>query len=419
MAKLNKPGNARPSGSEVPEMLFSPIRIGPMELKNRIVMPAMVLGMGMGAGEPGARAFYVERARGGVGAITTAAIDVDALVSEGIAFGRSGPLDAFLQALPLLPEEVHAAGAKMGAQVIISMPPPWNILEDVIANRATIYGKIKVIKPGLPPGSDEAIPEDKKPFEEMTVDDIETVKDKVAKAAARVKAAGFDFVEYHGCHTHFNLLCQALSPLGNHRQDEYGGDISGRMRLGLECMAAARAAVGDGYPIFYRLPAGEAETRGITLEDAKVYAAELQKVVNVIHVSVGPGFSASPLPKEPMGTYAHLAEAIKRCVSIPVIAVGRINTPEVAESILTAGKADMVAIGRQLIVDPFWPMKVAEGRNDEIVACDSCSRCYGAIGQVSVKPGSPICRRNPRAGREADQAEAKGRGSSQGRRRAS
>ena len=398
MAELANPGNTRPSGgSEVPEMLFSPITIGAMELKNRIVMPALVLGMELD--QPRARAFYVERARGGVGAITTAAIDVDALVSEGIAFGRSGPLDAYLQALPRLPEEVHAAGAKIGFQLIISMPPPWNILEDVIANRATIYGKIKVIKPGLPPGSDQAIP-GKKPLDEMTIDEIEIVKDTAAKAAARVKAAGFDFIEYQACHTHFSLLCQALSPLGNHRQDKYGGDLSGRMRLGLECMAAARASVGDGYPIVYRLPAMEAEPGGITLEDATAYAAELEKVVDVIHVSVGPGLSASPLPKEPLGTYAHLAEAIKRRVSIPVIAVGRINTPEVAESILVAGKADMVAIGRQLIADPFWPMKVAEGRIGEIVACDSCSRCYGAIGQVSVKPGSPICRLNPQAGRE-------------------
>jgi 2,4-dienoyl-CoA reductase-like NADH-dependent reductase (Old Yellow Enzyme family) len=107
-----------------------------------------------------------------------------------------------------------------------------------------------------------------------------------------------------------------------------------------------------------------------------------------------------------MGTYAHLAEAIKQHVNIPVIAVGRINTPEVAEAILRDGKADLVAIGRQLIADPFWPRKVVEGHADEIVACDSCSRCYGAIGQVSVKPGAPICRLNPRAGRDGEQPEA-------------
>jgi 2,4-dienoyl-CoA reductase-like NADH-dependent reductase (Old Yellow Enzyme family) len=172
-------------------------------------------------------------------------------------------------------------------------------------------------------------------------------------------------------------------------------------------MATARATVGIGYPLSYRLPALEGEPGGITLENAIAYAVELEKVgVSIIHVSVGPSLSASPLPKEPMGTYAHLAAAVKRHVNIPVIAVGRINTPEVAEAILRHGKADLVAIGRQLIADPFWPRKVAEGHGDEIVPCDSCSRCYGAIGHVSVKPGTPICRLNPRAGREGEQPEA-------------
>ncbi len=402
MVMKKQPGNAGPSHSEVPKMLFSPIRIGELELKNRIVMPAMLLGEGKGADELGARVFYVERAQGGAGAITTGGIEVDALTSEGPAFGRSGSLDDFLKALPVLTEEVHAAGARIGAQLMIVMPPPWSILEDIVANRTTLYGKVnKIIMTGPPPGSDAALPEDKKPFDEMSLDDIEAVKAKTALAAAGAKAAGFDFIDFHGSHTHFQLLLQAFSPLGNHRQDAYGGDITGRMRFGLECMAAVRAAVGKGYPISYRLPAIEGEPGGITLEDAKAYAVELEKIVDVINVSVGPGYIPFPLPKEPMGAYAHLAEAIKRCVSIPVIAVGKINTPEVAESILSTGKADMVAIGRQLIADPFWPVKVAEGRSSEIVSCDSCCTCLGTVGHVDVKPGSPMCRRNPRAGREA------------------
>jgi len=385
-----------------PGNLFSPITIGTLVLKNRIVMPALVLGMELD--QPRARAFYVERARGGAGAVITAAADVDAMVREKGGFGRTVGLDAYLEALRRLPEEVHEAGGKVGFQLIVSMPLPWNILEDVVAGRSSIYGRVKVIKKGLPPGSDQALPAGKKPFDDFNIEEIQTIVDQVAQATARVKAAGFDFVEYHACHTHFSLLCQAFSPRGNHRRDKYGGDLSGRMRLGLECMAAARAAVGDGYPLSYRLPAVEGEPGGITLKDAIAYAVELEKVgVNIIHVSVGPSFSASPTPKQPMGTYAHLAEAIKRHVHIPVIAVGRINTPEIAEDILAGGKADLVAIGRQLLVDPFWPKKVAEGRLEEIVPCDSCSRCYGAIGQVSVKPGSLICRFNPSAGRVGGQ----------------
>ena len=102
-----------------------------------------------------------------------------------------------------------------------------------------------------------------------------------------------------------------------------------------------------------------------------------------------------------MGTFAHLAEAIKQRVSVPVIAVGRINTPEVAEEILLRGKADLVAIGRQLIADPFWPKKVAEGRAGEIVACDSCNiNCHSPIHPRRLPPGSPLCKFNPRVGRE-------------------
>lgn len=385
-----------------PEILFSPIRIGAMELKNRIVMAAMVLGLG----EEQAQAFYVERARGGAGAVITAAVDVDALTKE-VGFGRAIGLDAYLEALPRLAEAVHWAGAKVGFQLISAMPPPWNILQDVVEGRSSIYGRVKGIKKGLPVGSDQALSEGKKPFDDFSAEDIKATVDQVAQATARIKTAGFDFVEYHACHTHFSLFCQAFSPLGNHRRDRYGGDLAGRMRLGLECMAAARATVGVGYPLSYRLPALEGEAGGITLEDAIAYAVELEKVgVSIIHVSVGPSLSASPLPKEPMGTYAHLAEAVKRHVKISVIAVGRINTPEVAEAILRNGRADLVAIGRQLIADPFWPRKVVEGRADEIVPCDSCSRCYGAIGQVSVKPGTPICRLNPRAGREEEHLEA-------------
>ena len=102
-----------------------------------------------------------------------------------------------------------------------------------------------------------------------------------------------------------------------------------------------------------------------------------------------------------MGTWAFLAEAIKKNVNIPVIAVGRINTPAVAEEILTKGQADMVAIGRQLIADPFWPRKVSQGRRDEIVACDSCNiYCWAPTLRRRVSEGAPLCKFNERVGRE-------------------
>jgi len=103
-----------------------------------------------------------------------------------------------------------------------------------------------------------------------------------------------------------------------------------------------------------------------------------------------------------MGTFEHLAEGIKQNVNIPVIAVGRINTSEVAESILIREKADLVGIGRQLITDPDWPVKVEEGREYEIVSCESCNTCFRPLRSDKWRPGDPICKVNDRAGREID-----------------
>jgi 2,4-dienoyl-CoA reductase-like NADH-dependent reductase (Old Yellow Enzyme family) len=109
----------------------------------------------------------------------------------------------------------------------------------------------------------------------------------------------------------------------------------------------------------------------------------------------------APPKRDKMGTWVFLAEAIKKKVNIPVIAVGRINTPEVAEEIITRGQADMVAIGRQLICDPFWPKKVLENRFSEVVACDSCNiNCYSPAFERKLPEGAPICKFNERVGRE-------------------
>jgi len=215
--------------------------------------------------------------------------------------------------------------------------------------------------------------------------------------------AGFDFVELHGAHGY--LLSQFFSPAFNHRTDEYGGSLAGRMRFGLECVSATRAAVGENYPIFFRLGAWEDMADGIKIEEAVRFATELEKAgVDVIDVSVGhlegPGFGASPAPDKPMGTFANLAEAIKKKVTVPVMAVGRINTPEVAETLLAEGKADLVAVGRQLIADPFWPGKVAAGQFEDVVPCISCNVCL----DTAFTAGEVKCSVNASLVKEAEYA---------------
>jgi len=340
--------------------LFEPITIRGMTLKNRIVMPPMQVNLGFRSSR--AQAYFVERARGGVAAIITPATSVDSFISDE-AWKRVGGAARFINGARLLVDAVHDAGAKVGIQL-------WhgNYLPQGIG---------MVDRQGQP-----VAPSSREEMRELTVDEIHSIALKFALAAVGAKLAGFDFVELHGAHGY--LLSQFFSPAFNRRSDEYGGDLAGRMRFALECVSTMRTAVGEDYPIFFRIGAWEDMADGIKTEQAVQFAAELERAgVNVIDVSVGyisePGSGASPGPDKPMGTFIHLAEAIKRKVTIPVAAVGRLNTPDIAEAILAKGKADLVAIGRQLIADPFWPKKVAAGQTEDIVPCLSCNVCLDTV----------------------------------------
>jgi len=340
--------------------LFEPITIRGMTLKNRIVMPPMQVNLGFRSSR--AQAYFVERARGGVAAIITPATSVDSFISDE-AWKRVGGAARFINGARLLVDAVHDAGAKVGIQL-------WhgNYLPQGIG---------MVDRQGQP-----VAPSPREEMRELTVDEIHSIALKFALAAVGAKLAGFDFVELHGAHGY--LLSQFFSPAFNRRSDEYGGDLAGRMRFALECVSTMRTAVGEDYPIFFRIGAWEDMADGIKTEQAVQFAAELERAgVNVIDVSVGyisePGSGASPGPDKPMGTFVHLAEAIKRKVTIPVAAVGRLNTPDIAEAILADGKADLVAIGRQLIADPFWPKKVAAGQTEDIVPCLSCNVCLDTV----------------------------------------
>lgn len=374
--------------------LFEPITIRGMTLKNRLVMAPMDVGMGLRS--PKARAYYGERARGGVGAIVTAAVPVDFFSSDE-AWGKAGGLDSFIQGVRALTDELHGAGVKVGAQL-------WH------GNRYPAYLGVRRsgerVAPSARVGKAERW-EEVGPMQELTLAQIQDIIKKFGLAAAGAKAAGYDFVELHGAHGY--LLVQFFSPMFNQRTDHYGGGLAGRMNFGLECVASVRQAVGANYPVFYRLGAWEARPGGVTLEESVPFARALaQAGVDCLDISVAQGISnaetpeecspASPLKKSRMGTFAGLAAAIKKEVTVPVIAVGRINSQKVAEQILNQGQADLIAQGRQLIADPYWPQKVAEGRFKEIVACDSCNKeCFG------IQRGQAFgCHLNPRAGKESE-----------------
>ncbi|MCL4534705.1 MAG: NADH:flavin oxidoreductase [Bacteroidetes bacterium] len=341
-------------------LLFSPIAMGPMTMKNRIVYPPM--GTRYDITTARARAYYAERALGGCGLVIVEGTRVDNFADP-----------QFVTALPALAQAIHRGGAK--ACVQMSHPP------------------------SLPDG--EAIaPSAADSAREVTAAEIRNIQEKYALAAACLKKAGFDAAEVHGAHGYF--FSQFFSPRANRRTDAYGGSLENRMRFARETVRLIRLVVGREFPLLYRMSADEFHPQGPGISDSQALAAALENDgVTALDVSAAiagqtPSVT-SPIRKAPEGTYAYLAALIKQVVRVPVIAVGRICRSEVAEQILASGQADLVAIGRQLLADPFWPKKVAEGRDGEVVACRYDNHlCLGNLNKQM-----PIaCSVNPRAGRE-------------------
>ena len=232
--------------------------------------------------------------------------------------------------------------------------------------------------------------------------DIACVVAQFGAAAARAKAAGFDAIEIHGGHGY--LISSFISPRGNSRTDEYGGGLENRMRFPLEVIAAVRAAVGPGFPVWIKLDSREiGREGGITLANAiasarMVEAAGVDAItVTAYHnTSIGKLHSASNIPHEPE-TNLEAASAIKAAVKIPVIASGRIE-PEAADRHIDEGRYDFLAMGRKLLADPQLPRKLAEGRARDV---RPCIYCYTCVSTAYVR--EPLrCAVNPETGFECE-----------------
>jgi len=365
--------------------LFEPISVNSMTIRNRIVYPAIQLNMGLSNRR--ARAFYSERGEGGTGLILTANTAIDNFACEEL-WGGIAELAAFMQRLRKLTDQVHETGAKIGVQL-------WQ------ANRFPQGRGVQISGDEVDPNSgDRVAPSPREDMRELTIPEIESIIHRFAKGSRNVRDAGFDCVEIHGAHAY--LAAQFTSPAINQRNDKYGGTPENRMRFGIDVVTAVRAWVGTEFPILFRL--GVLEKNDSVHPDSIAYARELERAgVDCLDISTGAfgKMPVSPTKRYKMGTMAHFAETIKNNVTIPVIAVGRINTPEIAEQILDKGQADMVAIGRQLIADSFWPKKVLEGRFEDVIACDSCNiNCYAPTFKRKVPENPPICKRNDRVGKE-------------------
>ncbi len=376
------------------EALFRPITIGPLTLKNRIVMPPMVTGFaGVDWGVTQRLIdYHIERAKGGVGLII--------IESNSIDPSGAGPhahlgihSDAFIAGLNHLAEILQAYGVKVGLQL-------------GHVGRQTVY--IKDRHPPLAPSPIMCahLRNNPKAVEPVALGthQIQALAVKYGEAAQRVKTAGLDLVEVHGAHGY--LINQFMSPFTNKRSDQYGGDLSGRMKFPLEVLQSIRNAVGPEFPVSFRINGADFIEGGLTLDDSKQIAKMLQQNgASLIHVTgaiiesyLNPEDKKYTIPPMCMdrGCYVHLAQAIKKNINIPVIAVGRINDPVLGNQIIKEGKADLVSIGRGMIADPQLPIKAKEGRFDEIRRCIACNICITRMsGGLGVK-----CSVNASVGRE-------------------
>ena len=213
---------------------------------------------------------------------------------------------------------------------------------------------------------------------ELTVEEIKSLVEAYAQGARRAKESGFDAVELHGAHGY--LIAQFMSAYANKRTDEYGGDLEGFLRFPLDIVQRARELVGPDYPILFRISGDEAVPEGRTIDESVVVAKRLVEAgVDALDVSVGvfesSHLTSAPPAMEP-GFNVVAAATIKQAVSVPVIAVGRVVTPAVAEDIISSGKADLVAIGRPLIRNPDLPSRWRTGdfKPYECISCNGCLR---------------------------------------------
>ncbi|MEG1451474.1 oxidoreductase [Brevundimonas sp.] len=386
--------------------LLSKGRIGTMDLRNRMVVSAMGVGLSEEDGTVGERmmAFLEEQAKGGAGMIVAGVLGVAWPVGAVTPNQSAISDDRYLPALSEMVKRAHRHGAKIAAQLHHgglaagysagahdallwgpSLPPPL---------------KGDFVSYFLPEEMAAFAPKKRPVIKELEKADIDLAISQFAQGARRAKAAGFDGIEIHSAHGY--LLSSFISPKTNSRTDDYGGPLENRIRLLLEVIAAIRAEVGRDFPLWCKLDAWEAgKEGGITLQDA-IAAAKLVEAagVDAITVSsyhnaaVGKLHSGSNIPHVPE-TNIPSATAIKAEVSIPVIASGRVEL-EAAERHIANGQYDFLAMGRKVLADPALPNKLANGQGDLIRPCVYCYTCVSAIyTQDPVR-----CAVNPQTGLE-------------------
>jgi 2,4-dienoyl-CoA reductase-like NADH-dependent reductase (Old Yellow Enzyme family) len=375
-------------------ILLTPARIGQVEIKNRIVMPPMTTRLADEDGfvtEPTID-YYMARVRGGVGLVT---VEMASPTRAGRHRGRELGIydDRFLPGLTRLAAAIHSGGAKASIQLGHAGGH----------TRADICGETPVAPSAIPHPVFEITDETIIP-KEMTLDDIGATIAAFAAAGKRAEQAGFDCVEIHAAHGY--LISQFLNAFENRRLDAYGGTHENRARFGLETLAAVKAAV--AIPVIFRVSVDDYFPEGLSFEEGRQVALwAAQAGADALHIAAGhyrslPSAARMIPPMQyPDATFLALAADIRRDAKVPVIAVGRLGDPRIAEEAVASGKADFIALGRTLIAEPEWVAKLARG--EPARRCLACNSCVN-----EMRGGSALrCVINAAAGDEARFAKAR------------
>ena len=424
------------------DMLFSPMKIGNVEIKNRIIMAPMCMGFGQynGCATETMMDYYEERAKGGVGLIFTEITRINDITGAS-SFGQLGMShDYQIPALREMADRIHKHNCKIMVELhhpgrqnlglMIGTVPICNIGSKLMGNLYTKILTQAVIPQGKKLQDKHIVPRTVAPSKcerskmsdsvnrELSVNEIKRIICQFIEGAVRVKKAGCDGVELHAAHGY--LIQQFLSPNTNKRTDQYGGSLENRMRFLLEIIDGIRSNCGKDFPIVVRLTVDEMYSeigqngKGYNLEEGIKMAKILSdKGIDAIDVSSAAydtfNYWLEPTTFTP-GWRKYLASEVKKVVDIPVIAANLIRSPKQAEMQLEEGTQDFISLGRPLIADPHWPNKVKSGNENLIKRCVCCLYCFESMMKGAYKYTHGNCSVNPFVGRENVSLKQNGNG---------
>lgn len=379
------------------EHLFTPIQIGNMTVPNRICHVPTDISSSNADGSVSERDIHhhSQIAKGGAGLIIVGATSPDGKTGRPTVTGLVADSDSCIPGLARLAEGMH----KYGAKCVVQLQHPGR--QCAVPRYNTMSATDMVVKLPWSAGHEivyENAEEKGKPVRAMTTEEVVDMVDKFSEAAWRVKQAGFDGVELHAAHGY--LISQFMSPYLNKRIDRWGGSFENRMRFPLAIISSIQKKCGKNFPILVRYSADEWVEGGRELEESVRMAVEFERagvaaldLSQCIQESPGAGFDPMYYPE---GWTVYASQAVKKAVSIPVINSHTFRNPDYCDHLVESGDTDMIGLARQLLCDPYWPMKAYMGKPEQIRRCISClTGCWQESMMAKKEIGCAI---NPACG---------------------